>query len=113
MINALYFDKICSIYSLNKDDYIVKKKEKCVVNREVSELRNLQGLERDVAFIRVKTDAMCIEIHEISGKIDKLTEYMSSLGRIDLESIEYLKKIADGIKTMNDKYNKPSAYLRK
>ena len=42
-----------------------------------------------------------------------LADKVDALGKAQVQCMEHLKSIADGIQTMNDKYNKPSAYIRK
>lgn len=118
LMNALYLNKICEVFSLKPEDYMAKKKKKEDNESDLAEqagqkLRDLQGLEKDVAVIRVKSDATFMMTQELLNQLIKITEHLEALGRVDLESVEQLKKISEGIKTMNDKYNKPSAYLRR
>ena len=50
---------------------------------------------------------------EVDKRIDALDEAVRTICKIEAQNMEYLKSIADGIQIMNDKYNKPSAYIRK
>ena len=45
--------------------------------------------------------------------MQRLADKVDDLGKAQVQCMEHLKSIADGIQVMNDKYNKPSAYIRK
>ena len=91
----LKYNSICSIFGLNAEDYLLKEK------RKVSDKETEEHIE----------NALCGRM--TLQKLDELMVTINKLGNIEMQNMEYLKKIADGIQTMNDKYNKPSAYIRK
>lgn len=61
--------------------------------------------------IGIQNTSVCLS--KINDKIDTLIDAINTLGKVEAQNMEYLQKTANGIQTMNDKYNKPSAYIRK
>ena len=61
--------------------------------------------------ISIQNTSVCLS--KINDKIDTLIDAINTLGKVEAQNMEYLQKTANGIQTMNDKYNKPSAYIRK
>lgn len=95
MMLKLKYNSICSIFCLKADDYLLKEKSKA------SDKETEQHIESD----------LCRRM--ILQKLDELIVAINKLGNIEMQNMEYLKNVSDGIQTMNDKYNKPSAYIRK
>ena len=58
-------------------------------------------------------NACACDNDKVIEKLDELITTINKLGNIQMQNMEYLKSIKDGIQTMNDKYNKPSAYIRR
>lgn len=131
-IQKVFLMGICSYAGLNIDDYIVK--EKVII--EASSATDKKNIEQDViinfyskAILKelnhigkainsmkewqVGIQNTSVSLSHIDEKLDTLIDTMNALGRVEAQNMEYLKNIADGIQTMNDKYNKPSAYIRK
>ena len=103
VMQKVYFNAICSMYGLNAEDYIVKLKD----NGKPANTNTVASVAS------ADIDARLKAIEDKLENINQLVEFVKTLGNIETQNMEYLKKIADGIQTMNDKYNKPSAYLRK
>ena len=96
------YKALCDCFGLNEDDYKVKKREK------------------NKAYVADKPDIQQEEVKacacgndKVIEKLDELITTINKLGNIQMQNMEYLKSIKDGIQTMNDKYNKPSAYIRR
>ena len=118
MIQKPYFDYICSVCNFDKEKYIIKKIDKKqhvsdltkdLVSRAIIE-NELQDIKK---IITDEKEASCNYSLAIIQRIDKLEESLKSIGQIQTQNMEYLKNISEGIQRLNDKYNKPSAYLRK
>lgn len=131
-MQRVYMLAICNEMGLNIDDYIA-------VEKPAQNANNLNDIDMDFKNIVVagikdirecnKTITSIIpDITElISKNNDGIARLLASLVKVEyqnrdiLASIssdikaqgEKLDKIASGIQTMNDKYNKPSAYIRK
>ena len=131
-MQRVYMLAICNEMGLSIDDYIAVKKP-------AQNSNNLNDIDMDFKNIVVaglksvneynKTIVSLIpDITElISKNNDGIARLIASLVKVEyqnrdiLASIssdikaqgEKLDKIASGIQTMNDKYNKPSAYIRK
>lgn len=103
VMQKVYFNAICGMYGLNAEDYIVKLKD----NGKPANTNAVASV------VNADIDARLKAIEDKLENINQLVEFVKALGNIETQNMEYLKKIADGIQTMNDKYNKPSAYLRK
>ena len=103
VMQKVYFNTICSMYGLNAEDYIVKLKD----NGKPANTNTVASV------VSADIDARLKAIEDKLENINQLVEFVKTLGNIETQNMEYLKKIADGIQTMNDKYNKPSAYLRR
>ena len=103
VMQKVYFNAICSMYGLNAEDYIVKLKD----NGKPANTNAVASV------VSADIDARLKAIEDKLENINQLVEFVKALGNIETQNMEYLKKIADGIQTMNDKYNKPSAYLRR
>lgn len=103
VMQKVYFNAICGMYGLNAEDYIVKLKD----NGKPANTNAVASV------VSADIDARLKAIEDKLENINQLVEFVKTLGNIETQNMEYLKKIADGIQTMNDKYNKPSAYLRK
>ena len=102
-MQKVYFNAICGMYGLNAEDYIVKLKD----NGKPANTNAVASV------VSADIDARLKAIEDKLENINQLVEFVKTLGNIETQNMEYLKKIADGIQTMNDKYNKPSAYLRR
>ena len=103
VMQKVYFNTICGMYGLNAEDYIVKLKD----NGKPANTNTVASV------VSADIDARLKAIEDKLENINQLVEFVKVLGNIETQNMEYLKKIADGIQTMNDKYNKPSAYLRR
>ena len=103
VMQKVYFNTICGMYGLNAEDYIVKLKD----NGKPANTNAVASV------VSADIDARLKAIEDKLENINQLVEFVKTLGNIETQNMEYLKKIADGIQTMNDKYNKPSAYLRR
>ena len=106
VMQKVYFNAICGMYGLNAEDYIVKLKDN-------GKPANTNAVASVASVASVDIDARLNAIEDKLENINQLVEFVKTLGNIETQNMEYLKKIADGIQTMNDKYNKPSAYLRR
>ena len=96
------FKGLCDCFGLNADDYKVNKREKneaCAVDKTYNQQKEV--------------NACACDNKKVIDKIDELITTINKLGNIQMQNMEYLKSIKDGIQTMNDKYNKPSAYIRR
>ena len=125
-IKQLYLTAICNEFGLVASDYIPQKKPQPEPQPQTES--NPQELSLDVK--KFYKD-MLLHIGYIEGSIERintrqrdsdktlieamqsLTDKVDDLGKAQVQCMEHLKSIADGIQTMNDKYNKPSAYIRK
>ena len=125
-IKQLYLTAICNEFGLVASDYIPQKKPQPEPQPQAES--RPQELSLDVK--KFYKDII-LHIGYIEGSIERintrqrdsdktLIEAMQSiadkvddLGKVQMQCMEHLKSIADGIQTMNDKYNKPSAYIRK
>ena len=103
IMQKVYFNAICGMYGLNAEDYIIKLKD----NGKPANTNAVASV------VSADIDARLKAIEDKLENINQLVEFVKALGNIGTQNMEYLKKIADGIQTMNDKYNKPSAYLRR
>lgn len=129
VIRVISFNGICDLFKLKKEKYIPKKLEtpveandghvpatKNTIESErilLQEVKDIKGIVNNFKewSVGIQNSSVCLSL--IDGKLDNLIEAINTLGRVQAESMEYLKNISDGIQTMNDKYNKPSAYIRK
>ena len=96
------FKGLCDCFGLNADDYKVNKREKneaCAVDKTYNQ--------------KEEVNACACDNQKVIDKLDELITTINKLGNIQMQNMEYLKSIKDGIQTMNDKYNKPSAYIRR
>lgn len=96
------FKGLCDCFGLNADDYKVNKREKneaCAVDKTYNR--------------QEEVNACACDNQKVIDKLDELITTINKLGNIQMQNMEYLKSIKDGIQTMNDKYNKPSAYIRR
>ena len=96
------FKGLCDCFGLNADDYKVNKREKneaCAVDKTYNQ--------------QEEVNACSCDNQKVIDKLDELITTINKLGNIQMQNMEYLKSIKDGIQTMNDKYNKPSAYIRR
>ena len=127
-IKQLYLTAICNEFGLVASNYIPQKKPQPQPEPQPQTESKPQELSLDVK--KFYKD-MLLHIGYIEGSIERintrqrdsdnaLIEAMQSiadkvddLGKVQMQCMEHLKSIADGIQTMNDKYNKPSAYIRK
>lgn len=129
------FNAICDLFKLKKDKYIPKKIELPIkvndkpvyatkgcldVNNDNIRLRilleDVSCIKKDLNEFKeykygIQNSSVCLS--HIDNKLDTLIKAINTLGKVEAQNMEYLKNIADGIQTMNDKYNKPSAYIRK
>ena len=119
VMQKVYMEAICNKAGLNIDDYLVVKK-KSVDKQEKEELLHLEN-NKDMF------EDMQGLIKTYNENEEKLIQLIASLVKVEyqnrdiLASIssdikaqdEKLDKIASGIQQINDKYNKPSAYICK
>lgn len=134
VIQTLHLNAICDKAGLNIDDYICKKKliedpKQDVLNEIDMDFKNIvvAGIN-DIRECNKTIISLIPDITKlISSNNDNITKLLASLVKVEyqnrdiLASIssdikaqgEKLDKIASGIQTINDKYNKPSAYIRK
>lgn len=101
LLNPFRYNSLCGVFGLDAEKYKVKTRS--IDNEQVAE-------KQEEAKEEVKT---CTCNNELIAKIDELIMNINKLGNIQMQNMEYLKDIKDGIQTMNDKYNKPSAYIRR
>lgn len=101
---------ICGLYNLDYESFLIRKKEKNEVVEEVK--------EEVVA---------APSLDELNTRIDELAAIINKLGNIQMQQLEYMRAIIDSLadascmleimsdelKNMNNKYNKPSAYIRR
>lgn len=118
MIQKPYFDYICSVCNFDKEKYIIKMADKeqrmsdfprDLIN-DKSIRNDLQDIKKIIQDEKEESGNYSLSIIQ---RIDKLEESLKSIGQIQTQNMEYLKNISEGIQRLNDKYNKPSAYLRK
>ena len=130
-IQRVFLMGICSYAGLNIDDYIVKEKaifetspatdkkdiEQVAINfcgkAILQELNYMGKTINSMKEWQVGIQNTSVSLCHIDKKLDTLIDAINTLGKVAAQNMEYLKNIADGIQTMNDKYNKPSAYIRK
>ena len=134
VIQSLYLNAICDKAGLNIDDYICKKKliedpKQDVLNEIDMDFKNIvvAGLN-DIRECNKTIISLIPDITElISKNNDGIARLIASLVKVEYQNRDILAsissdikaqgkkldKIASGIQTMNDKYNKPSAYIRK
>lgn len=93
---------LCECFGLNADDYKVKKRENNKSCADDKPDKQQEGV-----------NACACDNDKVIEKLDELITTINKLGNIQMQNMEYLKSIKDGIQTMNDKYNKPSAYIRR
>lgn len=134
VIQRVYLNLICNKASINIDDYICKKKTTETPTQQVISDIDMDFKNIVVAGLKSVNEcnktivSLIPDITElISKNNDGIARLIASLVKVEyqnrdiLASIssdikaqgEKLDKIASGIQTMNDKYNKPSAYIRK
>ena len=127
-IKQLYLTAICNEFGLVASNYIPQKKPQPQPEPQPQTESKQQELSLDVK--KFYKD-MLLHIGYIEGSIERintrqrdsdkelieamqsLADKVDDLGKAQVQCMEHLKSIADGIQTMNDKYNKPSAYIRK
>lgn len=85
LIGLAKLRQICQVFRLDENDYILQKKE-----------------QEKPAVIVDRSEDMKIVI-----------EAINKLGAVLTQSMEYQKECLEQLKILNDKYNKPSAYIRK
>lgn len=130
-IQKIFLIGICNHAGLNIDDYIVKEKaifetspatdkkdiEQVAINfyskAILQELHYMGKAIKSMKEWQVGIQNTSISLSHIDKKLDTLIDAINTLGKVEAQNMEYLKNVADGIQTMNDKYNKPSAYIRK
>ena len=138
-IQKVFLIGICNYACLNIDDYIVKKKTNNKDKKSIKDVYDgMSQVEKDIMSIDVKVGGILNVLCKANGKfedecllqenrdeslsryflevdkrVDALNEAVRTICKIEAQNMEYLKSIADGIQIMNDKYNKPSAYIRK
>ena len=96
------FKCLCECFGLNEDDYRIKKRQN---NESCADDKPDKHQE--------EVNACACDNQKVIDKLDELITTINKLGNIQMQNMEYLKSIKDGIQTMNDKYNKPSAYIRR
>ena len=127
-IKQLYLTAICNEFGLVASNYIPQKKPQPQPEPQPQAESKPQDLSLDVK--KFYKDII-LHIGYIEGSIERintrqrdsdkalidamqrLADKVDDLGKVHMQCIEHLKSVADGIQTMNDKYNKPSAYIRK
>ena len=91
VIRVLTFNAICELFRLKKEKYIPKKKEQAEETMQsCTEVKDIQNL------------SICLS--HIENKLDKLIEAINTLGKVNIQNMEYLKNISDGIHMMNEKW---------
>lgn len=91
VMRVLTFNAICELFRLKKEKYIPKKKEKVEETMQsCTEVKDIQNL------------SICLS--HIENKLDKLIEAINTLGKVNIQNMEYLKNISDGIHMMNEKW---------
>ena len=86
LMQKTYLHAICSAARLNAEDYICKEKE------PVEKLNSISAKD-------------LVEGNYPGAKIDEIISAIEALGRIQIQNMEYLKEIKDGIDKMNEKWN--------
>ena len=86
LMQKTYLHAICSAARLNTEDYICKEKE------PVEKLNSI--IAKDL-----------VEGNYPGTKIDEIISAIEALGRIQIQNMEYLKEIKDGIDKLNEKWN--------
>ena len=86
LMQKTYLSAICSTARLNTEDYICKEKE------TVNKLNSISAKD-------------LVEGNYHGAKIDDIISAIEALGRIQVQNMEYLKGIKDGIEKLNEKWN--------
>ena len=136
IIQTVYFNVICNTFNLNRNAYIVKKKP---VTAEIKETEvadiSIDVIKKSIDYISNILLGMSCDFASRIGKVNtelstqggiqenilndmvncfaSLNSKINDIGKIQVQNMEYLKQISEGIQKINDKYNKPSAYIRK
>ena len=124
-IKQLYLTAICNEFGLVASNYIPQKKPQPQPEPQPqaeSKLSlDIKKFYKDIilhigyiegSIERINTRQRDSD-KELIEAMQSLADKVDDLGKAQVQCMEHLKSIADGIQTMNDKYNKPSAYIRK
>ncbi len=118
LMQKSYLSAICLTARLNTEDYICKEKKPtkklnsisakdlvegnypgAKIDEIIAQLEKGNGIQENI----LNDMAMCIS--NLASRVNNITAFIESMGRIQTQSMEYLKEIKDGIDKMNEKWN--------
>lgn len=128
MMQVSYLKSICMEAGLNYEDYVVKKKQIKKLNaitaaellseddkpeiniydkidKIIMQLENGNGIQENILNDMVTLSDMVKCISNLASKVNGITMLIESIGRIEVQNMEYLKEIKDGIEKLNEKWN--------